>query len=170
MVVAAGVASSRLLASLNFDLPVQPAKGYSITVDGDGLGPLPDVSIGDDSTHTVMTSLGGRLRVAGTAEFAGYDKRLTPSRIAALCRALETVLPEIARRVTTENVDSWAGLRPMSNDGRPFIGPTPVEGLFLNTGHGALGWTMAAGSGQLLADLALGRPTAIDAAPFHPAR
>lgn len=170
VVVAAGVASSRLLASLNFDLPVQPAKGYSITVDGDGLGPLPDVSIGDDSTHTVMTSLGGRLRVAGTAEFAGYDKRLTPSRIAALCRALETVLPEIARRVTKENVDSWAGLRPMSNDGRPFIGPTPVEGLFLNTGHGALGWTMAAGSGQLLADLALGRPTAIDAAPFHPAR
>ncbi len=58
----------------------------------------------------------------------------------------------------------------MSNDGRPFIGPTRVAGLFLNTGHGALGWTMAAGSGQLLADLALDRPTAIDGAPFHPAR
>lgn len=168
IVVAAGSGSRRLLATAGLRLPVQPAKGYSITIDGDGLGRLPGVAIGDDATHTVLTTLGRRLRVAGTAEFTGYDTSLTPSRIATLFRALGTVLPEIAARVRKEDVREWAGLRPMSNHGRPIIGPTRIPGLYVNTGHGALGWTMAMGSAHLLADQLLGREPEVDGRPFLP--
>lgn len=170
VVVAAGVSSRNLLAARGIRLQVQPAKGYSITIEGEGLGQLPDVAIGDDSTHSVLTSLGKRLRVAGTAEFAGYDKSLTPSRINALFDALISLLPDIAGRMKKEDVEPWTGLRPMSNDGRPFIGPTPIGGLFVNTGHGALGWTMAMGSGSLIADQILGHAPAIDSTPFRLAR
>lgn len=170
LIVAAGVSSPGLLAPHGIRIPVQPAKGYSITIEGEGLGQLPDVAIGDDATHSVLTSLGSRLRVAGTAEFAGYDKSLTPSRIAGLFDALNAILPDIAGRVIREEAKPWTGLRPMSNDGRPFIGPTSVRGLFVNTGHGALGWTMAMGSGSLVADQVFGHVTEIDPAPFLPVR
>jgi D-amino-acid dehydrogenase len=170
VVVAAGTGSRKLLRSVGLRLPVQPAKGYSITIDGEQLGPLPAVTIGDDATHTVMSVLGRRLRVAGTAEFAGYDKSLTPSRIDALFRSLDAVLPNIAARVRRDQVSEWTGLRPMSDDGRPIIGATTVPGLYVNTGHGALGWTMAMGSGQLLADLLVCKETAINSVPFLPSR
>jgi D-amino-acid dehydrogenase len=170
VVVAAGTGSRALLRSVGLGLPVQPAKGYSLTMAGDGLGILPAVAIADDATHTVFTVLGGRLRVAGTAEFAGYDKSLPRSRIKTLFAALETVLPEIAARVRRDEPAEWAGLRPMSNDGRPFVGPTRIPGLFLNTGHGALGWTMAMGSGHLVADHVLGNEPGVDGRPFLPSR
>ena len=170
VVVAAGTGSRRLLQTVGLRLPVQPAKGYSITIDGERLGLLPAVTIGDDATHTVINVLGRRLRVAGTAEFAGYDKSLTRSRIDALFRSLRAVLPSIAARVSQDEVSKWTGLRPMSDDGRPFIGPTSVPGIFVNTGHGALGWTMAMGSGQVLADQVLGREPDIDERPYRPAR
>lgn len=170
VVVAAGTGSRKLLQSVGLRLPVQPAKGYSITIDDEQLGPLPAVTIGDDATHTVTSVLGRRLRVAGTAEFAGYDKSLTPSRIDALFRSLNAVLPHIAARVRRNQVSEWTGLRPMSDDGRPIIGPTKVPGLYVNTGHGALGWTMAMGSGQLLADQILGRDADIDVRPYRPDR
>lgn len=170
VVISAGAGSRALLRSVGVGLPVQPAKGYSITVAGNGLGMLPTVAIADDATHTVFTALGGRLRVAGTAEFAGYDKSLPRSRINALFGALEAVLPEIAARVRRDDSAEWAGLRPMSNDGRPFVGPTKIPGLFLNTGHGALGWTMAMGSGHLVADHVLGNEPGVDGRPFLPSR
>ena len=170
VIVAAGSYSAALVRPLGIRLALKPAKGYSLTIDGDGLGSLPDVAIGDDATHTVVTSLGRRLRVAGTAEFAGFDKSLTPARVAALYRALEAVLPEIARRVNRDKAEAWTGLRPMSNDGMPFVGPTGIDGLYVNSGHGALGWTMAMGSGSLLADVIAGRDAAIDPGPYLPVR
>jgi D-amino-acid dehydrogenase len=170
IVVATGSDSSELLKTIGMNLPVQPAKGYSITVAGIDTGLLPTVAVNDDATHTVFASLGGRLRIAGTAEFTGYDTTPTPTRIALLRRALSTVLPDVAARISASEVSEWAGLRPLSNDGRPLIGPTSIDGLFLNTGHGALGWTLAMGSGGLVADHVLGRTGDFDGAPFLPSR
>jgi D-amino-acid dehydrogenase len=159
-----------LLKPIGINLPVQPAKGYSITVAGLDGDVLPSVAINDDATHTVFAALGDRLRIAGTAEFTGYDTTPTPSRIALLRRALSAVLPDIAAGVSGNDVSAWAGLRPLSSDGKPLIGPTSIGGLYLNTGHGALGWTMAIGSGALVADQVLGRAGDFDATPFLPAR
>jgi D-amino-acid dehydrogenase len=170
VVVASGAGSRALLKPIGINLPVQPAKGYSITVAGIDADLLPSVAINDDATHTVFASLGDRLRIAGTAEFTGYDTTPTPSRIALLRRALSTVLPDVAAGISAREVSEWAGLRPLSNDGRPLIGPTSIDGLFLNTGHGALGWTLAMGSGELAADQVLGQTGDFDGAPFLPLR
>jgi D-amino-acid dehydrogenase len=118
----------------------------------------------------VITSFGERLRICGTAEFAGFDKRLRPERINNLFHVFESVLPEMAVRVERDHVDAWAGLRPMSDDGRPFIGAGSIKGLFINTGHGALGWTMAMGSANVVADLICGTMPDTDHNPFDPLR
>lgn len=170
VIVAAGSHSSKLLGSVRCSVPVKPAKGYSITVDGRELGELPNSAIADDASHAVIAAFGSRLRVCGTAEFAGFDQRLTPQRVNKLFHVLESVLPELAARVERRQVDAWAGLRPMSNDGRPFIGAGSIQGLFINSGHGALGWTMAMGSANVLADLICGRTPETDHSPFDPLR
>jgi len=170
IVVAAGVDSSLLLRGVGVRVAVQPAKGYSITIDAGDLGPLPSAAIADDASHAVVTTFGTRLRVVGTAEFAGFDKRLTPARIDNLHRILAHLLPRLAARISPADDQPWAGLRPLSADGRPYIGPTSIPGLFVNTGHGALGWTLAMGSGHLLAGLLDGTPTAVDPTPFLPCR
>lgn len=170
VIVAAGTATPHLLQTLGEALAVQPAKGYSITVNEMERSRLPRVTIVDDQSHTVFAALGNRLRVAGTAEFAGFDTTLPPARVQNLFRSLHAVLPELSADVDRRRVEAWAGLRPLSSDGRPFIGPGRTRGLWLNTGHGALGWTMAMGSGELLADQLTGRSTAIDPTPFLPAR
>jgi D-amino-acid dehydrogenase len=166
VVVAAGSYSPKLLASVGQSVAVKPAKGYSITADASELGPLPNTAVVDDSSHAVITAFGSRLRVCGTAEFTGFDKRLTRERVDNLFRVLESVFPELAARVDGEKIEAWAGLRPMSNDGRPFIGAGAVEGLYINTGHGALGWTMAMGSANVLADLICGKTPETDHLPF----
>jgi len=167
VVVAAGVRSPALLETAGQSVPVKPAKGYSITMEGSTLGRLPDVTLLDDVSHTVINSFGDRLRIAGTAEFAGFDKTVTPARIDNLLRALDSVLPDLAAKVDRDAVKPWVGLRPMSSDGRAFIGPTATDGLFVNTGHGALGWTMAMGSAHVLADQIIGRQPEVDAQPFR---
>lgn len=106
------------------------------------------------------------MRVAGTAEFAGFDRTVTAARIENLRYLLARTYPRIAQSATPERTSSWAGLRPMSCDGVPIIGRTACENLFLNTGHGPLGWTMAVGSGRALADLMVGRTPEIDLAPY----
>jgi len=108
------------------------------------------------------------LRVAGTAEFAGYDLALRPELVANLLTLLRRVLPRA--RLDPAAAKPWCGLRPMSADGVPIIGPTPLANLFVNTGHGHLGWTMAAGSGKLLADLLSSVRPALDPAPYAMAR
>ena len=166
VVVAAGSFSPALLATVGPAVAVRPAKGYSITIDGSDLGQLPDVALEDEASHAVVAAFGKRLRVVGTAEFAGFDKSLTPACIDNLFDILANVLPELASEVDREQAEAWAGLRPMSNDGRPFIGPGAIEGLYINTGHGALGWTTAMGSAHVLADLMCGRTPATDHQPF----
>jgi D-amino-acid dehydrogenase len=166
VVVAAGVHSPALLRSVGQSIPVKPAKGYSVTIDAAGLGELPGVAIQDDELHAVVSRFGDRIRVVGTAEFAGFDTSIGKSRIDHLFDVLESLLPELASRVDRDAVTPWAGLRPMSSDGRPFIGRGNIEGLYINAGHGALGWTMAMGSAHLLADQILKRPPEIDGSPF----
>jgi D-amino-acid dehydrogenase len=124
----------------------------------------------DDFLHAAVCPLGARLRVAGTAEFAGYDLRLTPSRIANLFKLLKLLYPAVEPHLDPATVQAWTGLRPMSADGVGIMGATPIRNLFLNTGHGPLGWTMAAGAGKLVAGEIVGAPTALDLAAYRLAR
>lgn len=166
VVVASGVQTPALLKGSGISLPIAPAKGYSVTFSTEGQQ-LPRVPIIDDAMHAGITPLGNRLRAVGTAEFAGYDTRLHRVRIDNLVRLLKELYPQIAAEIDLEKAEAWAGLRPMSSDGKPFIGTSRIEGLYFNTGHGHLGWTKAAGSACLLADLMANRRPAIDEAPFR---
>ncbi len=165
VVMAGGPWSTALLAACGVHVDVRPVKGYSLSIPIDpGAGPRHALS--DDSLHAVMTPLGATLRLAGTAEFSGWDMTLRPGRVQALWRLLAALSPTLARTVDRPGARPWCGLRPMSADGRPYIGATPVAGLYVNTGHGHLGWTQAAGSASLLAQLISGAATAIDPRPF----
>ncbi|MFZ0500881.1 MAG: D-amino acid dehydrogenase [Steroidobacteraceae bacterium] len=150
-VVAAGSYTPLLLKSLGITVPVQPAKGYSLTFER----PSPDtpfhVPVCDDDFHAVVVPLENVIRVAGTAEFTGYDLSLPEARIGNLVRLLRQVLPSWP--LDPAKAKPWCGLRPMSADGVPIIGPTPIGNLWINTGHGPLGWTLSVGSAQLLSDL-----------------
>ncbi len=161
IVLAAGSHSARLARPLGMRLPVRPAKGYSITVPM-GEGPTrPNAPVIDDRLHAAVVPLGDSLRVAGTAEFAGFDLSIKPSRIENLVGLLRAVYPDVVRHDDSIELNPWAGLRPMSADGVPILGDTSVSNLVLNTGHGHLGWSMAAASGKLVADLVAGRQPAI---------
>jgi D-amino-acid dehydrogenase len=149
-------------------LPIQPVKGYSITFDRPTQGCALRVPIIDDEFHAVVTPIGDVIRVAGTAEFSGFDLALRPARIQNLVALLTAVLPQA--KFNSAASKPWCGLRPMSADGVPIISSTPISNLFVNTGHGHLGWTMAAGSAQMLTDLICGEPTSINPAPFSLAR
>lgn len=167
-VVAAGSYSPLLLKELGLDVPVRPAKGYSLTFEHPRLEPPFTQPVCDDDFHAVVVPLEGAIRVAGTAEFAGYDLSLPEARIRNLLRLVRQVLPAAA--LERGQAKPWCGLRPMSADGVPIIGPTPVGNLWINTGHGHLGWTMAAGSGQLLTDLLTGGSPAVDPTAYALAR
>jgi D-amino-acid dehydrogenase len=166
VVLAAGPWSRRLLAPYGVALAVRPVKGYSISIGGLPPRLMPALALVDDSLHAVMTPLGATLRLAGTAEFSGWDETLHPGRIQALWRLLRALSPTLSLRVDRSKAQPWCGLRPVAADGKPYIGATPIAGLYVNTGHGHLGWTQAAGSASLLAQLITAAPTAIDAAPF----
>ena len=164
-VLAAGSCSWPLGKRLGLPIPVRPAKGYSISVPLGEADPKLGHAVLDDSLHAAVVPLGGALiRVAGTAEFTGFDGHLNPHRIRNLERLLNQVLPEFG--YASEDVQGWCGFRPMTPDGRPIIGPTPIENLYLNTGHGPLGWTLACGSGRALARLMTGAAPETDLAPF----
>ena len=139
---------------LGVSLPVYPGKGYSVTIPIGGHLGAPTLGLIDDEFKMVYSRLGDQLRVAGTAEFAGWDTSVTEARARfLLTRALE-LFPDCG---DVERAEFWAGLRPSTPDGVPVIGRTGLDNLFLNTGHGTLGWTMACGSGRVVADLVLGR-------------
>ncbi|MGQ0585975.1 MAG: D-amino acid dehydrogenase [Gammaproteobacteria bacterium] len=169
-VAAAGSWSAPLLERIGVALPVRPVKGYSITVPTTGWDGAPRLPVVDDALHAAATPLGARLRVAGTAEIAGYDMELTPARIDNLFDLLLGLFPSYAPRLDRAAAQPWAGLRPVSPDGVPRIGQLGPENLFVNTGHGHLGWTHAAGSGALLADLVCGKAPAIAPAAYDPNR
>jgi D-amino-acid dehydrogenase len=166
-IICAGSYSARLLRHLGFDLPIRPAKGYSVSFDTQLRRPLP-IPIVDDELHAVIVTLGDTIRVAGTAEFAGYDTSIDRERVDNLVRLLRRVLPEDDFDMSTAK--PWCGLRPMSADGVPIIGATAIPNLFVNAGHGHLGWTMATGSARLLVDMLSGSRPEIDPAPYALAR
>lgn len=157
VVLAAGSYSRDLLLPLGLDIPVYPVKGYSLTMPLSDATLAPQSTVLDETYKIALTRLGERLRVGGMAELAGFDMRLNPRRRATL----EKVTRELFPGGDLSQAQFWTGLRPMTPDGTPLVGATPLQGLYLNTGHGTLGWTMACGSAQLLADVISGRQPAI---------
>ncbi len=152
-VLALGSYSPLLLRPHGLYLPVYPVKGYSITVPITDADAAPVSTVMDETYKVAITRLGERIRVGGTAELAGYSHTLRAPRRATLETSLNDLFP---RGGDVAKASFWTGLRPMTPDGTPVIGPTKFANLFLNTGHGTLGWTMACGSGRLLADLVTG--------------
>ena len=165
VVVAIGSYAPQLLSRVGVRIPVYPAKGYSLTIPLPDAAPAPMVSLTDDGAKLVYSRLGQRLRVAGTAEFSGYDLSLNPQRLQPLLRRVREMFPLL--RFRDEDAEPWAGLRPATPSNVPLIGPAPLRGLYLNTGHGTLGWTLAVGSGQLLAHLVAQRAPAINPEPYR---
>ncbi|WP_242124420.1 D-amino acid dehydrogenase [Sphingobium sp. Sx8-8] len=159
--VAMGSYSPLLLAPLGIRLPVYPVKGYSITVPIVEQGRAPVSTLLDESYKVAITRLGDRIRVGGMAELSGYSKGLPQARRDTLEYSVGSLFPgagDLAR------ASFWSGLRPMTPDSTPVIGATKIPNLFLNTGHGTLGWTMACGSGHVIADIIGGRKPAIETA------
>lgn len=165
-VLAAGSYSVPLARDAGLRLPLRPVKGYSLTLDLSGWKAPPRLPLVDDDLHMAVTPLGNRLRVAGTAEFTGFDLDLNPARIAPMRAFVAELFPAQAPMIAAADAQPWAGLRPYTVDGVPIIGPAPLPNLYLNTGHGHLGWSMATGSGRLLAELIEGRSGAINAADY----
>ncbi|WP_298668654.1 D-amino acid dehydrogenase [uncultured Sphingomonas sp.] len=160
--------SPALLQPFGMRLPVYPVKGYSITVPVADPACAPVSTLLDETYKIAITRLGNRVRVGGMAEISGFDRSLPARRQATLLHSLTDLFPDGA--LTGGETNFWSGLRPMTPDGPPVIGATPVENLFLNTGHGTLGWTMACGSGHLVASLIGGTKPAVDATGLGIAR
>jgi len=180
VVLAAAWCGVALAAPLGLRLPIRPAKGYSVTLpqpgpgEGGAAGPAalpPRTPIVDHDLHiAVVPVVGDRLRVAGTAEFCGESRTIDAARIGNLVHLMCEVYPALAGHAARAPRQEWTGLRPMCADGKPLIGATRLGGLYLNTGHGQLGWTTAAGSAELLAAAVTKQAPPIDPAPFLPAR
>ncbi|MES5482488.1 D-amino acid dehydrogenase [Bradyrhizobium sp. INPA03-11B] len=158
-VLALGSYSPHLVRPLGISLPVYPVKGYSITVPIKDASGAPESTVMDESYKVAITRLGDRIRVGGTAEISGYSTKLYAARRATLDHSLTDLFP---RGGDLPKATFWCGLRPMTPDGPPVIGATRFANLHLNTGHGTLGWTMACGSGRVLADMLSGKKPEID--------
>ena len=153
-VVAMGRCSPSLLGPLGIPCNVYPAKGYSATFPVLNPGGAPTVSLTDSSHKVVFSRLGDRLRMAGTAELSGYSRGLNTGRCEAMTRLARELFPDA---LDFERVSYWSGLRPSTPSNVPIIGRSHIPNLYINTGHGTLGWTMGVGSGRALADLLSGR-------------
>jgi D-amino-acid dehydrogenase len=151
VVICAGAASRELAAQVGDSVNVYPVKGYSVTVhldDAESQAAAPQVSLVDDTVKLVCSRLGGqRLRVAGTAEFHGFNRDIRADRIAPLTDWVQHNFPG----VSTRSITPWAGLRPMMPDLMPRVGPGKAPGVFYNTGHGHLGWTLCAATAEMVA-------------------
>lgn len=153
-VLALGSYSSVMARKLGIHIPVYPVKGYSITIPISEAAFAPESTVMDETYKVAITRLGDRIRVGGMAEIAGYDLSLHTRRRETLEHSVVSLFPKGG---DVSKAEFWCGLRPMTPDGTPVVGPTPYSNLFLNTGHGTLGWTMACGSGRLLSDLVSGK-------------
>lgn len=165
--VAMGSFSPQLVAPLGLRVPVYPVKGYSITVPIVDESRAPVSTLLDESYKVAITRLGDRIRVGGMAEISGFNNDLPEARRATLEYSLGSLFPGAG---DTSRASFWSGLRPMTPDSTPVVGPTRYGNLFLNTGHGTLGWTMACGSAAVIADLMSGRRAAIETADLSIAR
>ena len=152
--VALGSYSTAMVAPVGVRIPVYPVKGFSITVPITDPGKAPESTIMDETHKVAVTRLGDRIRVGGMAQLSGFDLNLDERRRATLEFVVNDLFP---RGGDVGRASFWTGLRPMTPDGTPIVGPTPLSNLWLATGHGTLGWTMAAGTGRLLCDWIAGR-------------
>ena len=167
VVLALGSHSPQLLQPVGIRIPVYPVKGYSITVPITNAQYAPESTIMDETHKVAVTRLGDRIRVGGTAELAGFSLNLREARRGTLNHVVTDLFPKGG---DVSKASFWCGLRPMTPDGTPIVGTTPVQNLLLATGHGTLGWTMAAGTGRVIADLVSGRQPEIDIAGLNMAR
>lgn len=158
-VLAMGSFSRELAQRAGIDLEIYPAKGYSATLPILDVNRAPSVSLTDDEYKLVFSRLGDRLRIAGTAELNGYSMALNPVRCAAIVRRALSIFPGMSR---PELAQYWSGLRPSTPSNVPYIGQSKVRRLFLNAGHGTLGWTHGCGSGRAIAEIISGRRPAVD--------
>ncbi|GLR54773.1 D-amino acid dehydrogenase [Shinella yambaruensis] len=166
VVVALGSFSPLLVRPHGIRLPVYPVKGYSLTIPITDAARAPESTVMDETFKIAITRLGDRIRVGGMAEISGYTNDLGEPRRLTLQHSVTDLFPG----GDVSKASFWSGLRPMTPDGTPIIGPTKVAGLFLNTGHGTLGWTMSSGSARVIADLVSGRKPEIDATDLAVAR
>ena len=166
VVVALGSYSPLLLKPLGINLPVYPVKGYSLTIPITDATRAPESTVMDETYKIAITRLGDRIRVGGMAEISGYTNDLGLARR----RTLEHSVTDLFPGGDATTASFWSGLRPMTPDGTPVIGATKIAGLFLNTGHGTLGWTMSSGSARVINDLVSGRKPDIDATDLAIAR
>lgn len=166
VIVAAGSASPSLVRPLGVRLHMNPAKGYSITLDMQNWTSKPTIPVIDDEMHAAVTPIGNRMRIAGTAEFVGNNLTLDTRRVDNLHDVFANIYPELALQSDRADSLAWTGLRPMSADGLPYVGPAGPRGLWVNTGHGHLGWTMAMGSAEMMACMLMGEAPEVDPAPY----
>ena len=166
-VVALGSYSPLLLKQVGIRVPVYPVKGYSITAPITDPNAAPVSTVLDETYKVAVTRLGDRIRAAGTAELSGYNLKLKPSRKQTIVHVVQDLYPHAG---DVSKAEFWCGLRPMTPDGTPIIGPTRYDNLYLNTGHGTLGWTMSCGSGRLVSDMISGRKPEIDVSGLGVAR
>ncbi|MFM5095577.1 D-amino acid dehydrogenase [Aeromonas media] len=158
IVCALGSYGTGFLRPLGIELPVYPVKGYSLTLPMTDAAGAPRSTVLDETYKVAITRFDERIRVGGMAELSGFNLALNPRRHDTLAMVVRDLFPEGG---DLPRAEFWTGLRPMTPDGTPLVGPSPIPGLWLNTGHGTLGWTMAAGSGRLLSDLISGSAPAI---------
>jgi D-amino-acid dehydrogenase len=157
--LALGSYSAALAHALGLSLPIYPVKGYSVTLPLAENSDAPQVSITDELHRIVCSRLGDRLRIAGTAELTGYDTSIDPVRCGAILRRARQLFPQVQ---SVGEAEYWAGLRPATPNNIPVIGRSRIGNLFFNTGHGTLGWTLACGSGQAVADIIDGKMPPVD--------
>lgn len=160
-VLALGSFSQNFTKSLGFSLPIYPVKGYALTIPIDGANCAPQLCGVDEKYLIAWSRLGDRLRVTATAEFAGFDKSVSAKDTAHMVRTIRRLFPNGA---AYDKASAWAGLRPMTPKGTPILGPSPKRNLYLNSGHGHIGWTMSMGSAKVVADVVAGRRPGIDTA------
>jgi D-amino-acid dehydrogenase len=161
IVVALGSFTPAILKAVGVDAPIYPVKGVSITFPRAAWKEAPRMAILDDRLLFGLLPLGDRVRVAGSAEISGYDANPAIARCDAIVANAGKTFPSLKAAFRKEQATYWAGLRPVTPAGTPLIGPTRIDGLWINSGHGHLGWTMACGSGRVLADLMEGRDPGI---------
>lgn len=159
VLVSMGSYSKELLKAIDISIPVYPVKGYSLTVPITDAQFAPISTVMDETYKVAVTRLGGRIRAAGTAELNGYNLDLPKVRTETITHVVHDLFNQGCE---LSQADYWTGLRPMTPDGTPVVGRTGIDGLYLNTGHGTLGWTMSCGSAAVIADIMSGDKTDID--------
>lgn len=157
-VLALGSYSPFAAKTIGLKLPIFPVKGYSLTLPIRNPAAAPTVGLIDEGYLVAFSRMGDKLRLTATADFAGYDTSYSPRDFATMLKVAHELFPE---GVDYDRPSHWACLRPMTPDGPPIMGRTRYENLFMNTGHGHIGWTMACGSARMVADLMLGRRPAL---------